>query len=80
MRVLHSGVCLVLVAEPAPLLHPGHRMIVPMTHHAHGYSIEVFDEVLEAHPENAVVALHNALNVRLEKLVVTQYMKKGKIT
>jgi len=56
---------IVVVVEFASVLDPGYRVIVLVPHHAHIHGVKVLDEVFKRHPEHAVVALYQTLDLSL---------------
>ena len=80
MRLGSEFVSVIIIMELASVLHPGHRVIFFVAHHANVDGVKVLDQVLEGHPKHAVVALHQALDLGLiyKCLSKRENLKKGK--
>ena len=65
MSIGSQFVGIIVIVEATPVHYPGLGVVVLVAHHADVDGVEVLDQVLEAHPEHAVVTLHDALDLQL---------------
>ena len=56
---------IILIAKTTTTLHPGVLMVLRVANHADIHSVEVLQQVFEAHPEHTIVRLLNMLDLSL---------------